>query len=124
MNFVQQYQGLIGLGVSLAVSTAVAVIALLFRSQVQKLVGDRASGADLAKVATQVDDVDRRMMAVEARLLSLPTAEQMGALALRIESLAGDMKAVAAQLSGTNELLRAQVRRIELVDEYFKKTER
>lgn len=119
MTWVQQYQGLIGLGISLAVSTVVAVIALLFRSQVQRLVGDRASAEELAKVATQVDDVDRRVMAVEARLLSLPTAEQMGGLALRIESLAGDMKAVVAQLAGTNELLRAQIRKSELLDEFL-----
>jgi hypothetical protein len=119
IEVVREYQGLIGLAVSLLVSSLVAVIAIVFRSQVQQMIADRASAADVARVAHQVDDVDRRVMSVEARLGSLPTSEQLQALALRIESLSGDVRATLAQLAGTNEMLRAQARRLELVDEYL-----
>lgn len=119
IEVVREYQGLIGLGVSLVVSALVAVVAIVFRSQVQTMIADRASAVDLARVAHQVGDVDRRVMNVEARIGSLPTSEQLQALALRIESLSGDVRATLAQLAGTNEMLRAQARRLELVDEYL-----
>ncbi|GIX12036.1 DUF2730 family protein [Elioraea sp.] len=121
MEWVAKFQGLIGLTISLLVSAAVGAIALALRSQVQSLVADRASAVDLARVATQVDDVDRRVMHIEARLATFPTGEQIQQLSVRLESLAGDVRATLAQLSGTNEMLRAQARRIELVDEYLRR---
>jgi hypothetical protein len=123
MEWVAKFQGLIGLTISLLVSAAVGAIALALRSQVQSLVADRASAVDLARVSTQVDDVDRRVMQIEARLATFPTGEQIQQLSVRLESLAGDVRATLAQLSGTNEMLRAQARRIELVDEYLRRRE-
>ncbi len=113
---IREFQGLI----ALAVSLLIGVFAWAFRSEVQKMVADRASSAALARVATQVEDVDRRVISIEERLMTLPSAEQMHQLALRIETLAGDVRSTLAQLAGTNEMLRGHARKLDLIDDFLR----
>jgi len=115
LEWIKEHQGLI----ALFVTSLVAGLAWAFRTEVQRLLADRASATDLAKVASQVDDVDRRVIGIERQIEALPTAQQVHTLALSIETLRGDMRAIVSELRGTNELLRVHARKVELIDEFM-----
>lgn len=117
LDWLREFQGLIALSVSLLIG----VFAWAFRTEVQKMVQDRASSSALAKVAQQVDDVDRRVISIERHIESMPTAGQFQGLTVALEATRGDMRALAAEVRGNNELLRVQVRKTELIDEFLRR---
>jgi hypothetical protein len=113
----REWQGI----VALAFSTLLGLAAWAFRGRVQEMIADRASAAEVKHVAKLAAEIDRRVIHVEQRLEALPTAEQFAALSISIEAVRGDLKAVAAEQRGTNELIRAQQRKVELIDEYLRR---
>lgn len=113
----QKFQGLF----ALAVSLGIAVFGWAFRTQVQKMLEGRASVQQVEAVAKQVQHIDQRVMAVEARLDTLPTAEQVNAISVAIEALRGDVRVANAQLLGTRDLLTSHMRKVELIDEFMKR---
>jgi hypothetical protein len=117
LESLQPYQGLI----ALAVSLVLALGAWAFRANVHALIADRATARQVQDLADQIAHVDRRVLGVEQRVEALPTGERITRLALDIEALRGDFRALAATLEGTNQLLRAQARKTELIDEYLRR---
>lgn len=113
----QPYQGLIALVVTLSLG----LVAWAFRTNVQRMVADRASAEQMRDVQTKLDDVDRRVIGIEQQIEALPTVERMNRLAIDMETLRGDFRTLTAELRGTNELLRSQARKIELMDEYLRR---
>lgn len=116
MEFVREFQGLI----ALAFNLMLALVVWAFRTQVRAMIADRAAAADLDALSSRVTKVDHRLIAVEHHLGALPSREQLNALALRIESLAGDVRTTLAQLSGTNEMLRGHARKLDLVEDWLR----
>jgi peptidoglycan hydrolase CwlO-like protein len=113
----QPYQGLIALVVTLSLG----LVAWAFRTNVQRMVADRASAEQMRDVQTKLDDVDRRVIGIEQQIEALPTVERMNRLAIDMETLRGDFRTLTAELRGTNDLLRSQARKIELMDEYLRR---
>lgn len=116
LDVMREFQGLIALGFNLLL----ALVVWAFRTQVRAMIADRAAAADLKALSHQVGEVDRRVIAVEHQLDALPSREQLNGLALRIESLAGDVRTTLAQLSGTNEMLRGHARKLDLVEDFLR----
>ena len=117
-ELLQKFQGLF----ALAVSLFIAVAGWAFRTQVQKMLEGRASVEQVSAIADQVRHVDQRVLAIEARLDTLPTADQITSISLSIEALRGDVKVANAQLVGTRDLLTSHMRKVELIDEYMKRS--
>lgn len=113
----QPYQGLI----ALAVTLGIGLLAWAFRTNVQRMVADRASAAQMADVQAKLDDVDRRVIGIEQQIEALPTVERMNRIAIDMETLRGDFRTLTAELRGTNEMLRSQARKLELMDEYLRR---
>lgn len=113
----QPYQGLIALVVTLGLG----LVAWAFRTNVQRMVSDRASAEQMRDVQAKLDDVDRRVIGIEQQIEALPTVERMNRIAIDMETLRGDFRTLTAELRGTNELLRSQARKIELMDEYLRR---
>lgn len=113
----QPYQGLIALVVTLSLG----LVAWAFRTNVQRMIADRASAEQMADVQAKLADVDRRVIGIEQQIEALPTVERMNRIAIDMETLRGDFRALTAELRGTNEMLRSQARKLELMDEYLRR---
>ena len=116
MEFLQQYQGL----TTLVVTILIGLGGLVFRSQVMALVADKASTSSLNDLSARLQSHDQRLVTMEAAIKHLPTGEQMTALTLTVAELRGDIREVREQVRGVKEAVGGLTRRFDLVDEHLK----
>lgn len=117
LDVIREWQGLL----ALAATFALGGLGWALRAEVRQMISDRASVAQVEVLAARLTELDRRVLAAEHTIDSRPTDDQLNRLALRIESLAGDVRTTLAQLSGTNEMLRGHARKLDLVEDFLRR---
>jgi len=116
MEWMQHWQGLIGLTVTLGI----AIGGIVFRAQVLSLVADKASAAAVERLAQELAANDRRLATLEVAISHLPTAEQMAALNLSIERLRGDVQTIGERVRAVEKGQDASAAKLADIDSYLR----
>lgn len=81
-----------------------------------------AIDARLTAQSERLNSGDARFTLIESQLQSLPTAANLHELALGIERLAGDMRAMGARLEGIEALHETLKHHVSVMDEFLRTT--
>jgi len=95
--------------------------AFILRAHLVGLVSGKAGQAEVDQIDGRVHAHDARLATIEAAIRHLPTADQMHALALRMEAAVGELRALAMRIDGVGAQVGALTRKIEMIDEHLKR---
>lgn len=98
---------------------AVTVIGVAVRAKLAEAIKGKADLADLRAVEARTSGIETRMLAIEGSLRHMPSREDMQRIELALSDQRGDFRAMTKQLEGMHELMKGDMRRMELVDEFL-----
>lgn len=115
MEWVAHYQGLL----IFVGGMILAVIGLAIRAKLAEAISGKADTADVRVVADRVAGVEGRLLNIETGLRHMPTADDLRDIKVALAEQRGDMRAMTEKVDGLHDMMEAQGRRIELIDDHL-----
>lgn len=115
MEWAQHYQGLL----IFAGGMVLTIISLAIKAKLTEAISGKADSAEVRVVAERVASVEGRLLNIETGLRHMPNAEDLRDIKVALAEQRGDMKAMAEKVDGLHDMIEAQGRRIELIDDHL-----
>lgn len=115
MEWMTQYQALL----IFAGGIVLTVIGLAIKAKLADAISGKADATDLRQIGERVAGVEGRLMTIETGLRHMPTADDMHAIKVALTEQRGDMRAMTEKVDGLHDMMEAQGRRIEMIDDHL-----
>ena len=107
--------------ITAVIAVLMSVGGVIFRAQVNAMIGDKASSAEVRALASQIDAQETRLGRIETSIAHLPTKDQMHSLHVLLAGISGDVKVATARIEDMDASIGGLTRRVELIDEHLKR---
>jgi hypothetical protein len=115
MEVLTQYQGLlVFLG-----GMVLTVLGLAIKAKLADAISGKANTGDVRAIADRVGGVETRLLSIETGLRHMPTGEDLRDIKVALAEQRGDMRAMTEKVDGLHDMMEAQGRRIELIDDHL-----
>lgn len=99
----------------------VAVVGYALKAKLAEAIRGKAEAADVRALEARTSSMEARLLGIETGLRHMPSREDMQRLELALSEQRGEFRAMTKQLEGMHELMKGDMRRMELVDEFLQR---
>lgn len=115
MVWLQTHQGLV---IFLA-GMVISIIGLAIKAKLGEAIAGKANLADVRALGERIGGVETRLLNVETGLRHMPTTGDLHDIKIALAEQRGDMRAMNEKVDGLHDMIEAQGKRIELIDEHL-----
>lgn len=115
MEWLQSHQGLVIFLAGMAISVA----GLAIKAKLTEAIAGKANMADVRGLGDRIGGVESRLLNVEMGLRHMPTSTDLNDIKIALAEQRGDMRAMNEKVDGLHDMIEAQGKRIELIDDHL-----